>query len=119
MTEKRSRKQDQQTLTRTKTRRKLQRPRLYKVLFHNDDYTPMEFVVVVLMQIFHLSEVEATRIMLQVHNRGIGVAGVFPFSVAETKVAEVMDTAEKSQFPLLCTMEPASDDGDAGDDSSS
>ena len=106
---------DSQVLTRTKTREKIKRPRLYKVLFHNDDYTPMEFVVEVLQQIFHHSESEAMRIMLHVHNLGIGVAGLYPYSVAETRVSEVMSTAEKAEYPLLCTMEPGVDgDGDAG-----
>ena len=113
MPTKKSRRHETQTLTRTRTREKLKRPRLYRVLFHNDDYTPMEFVVLVLMQIFQLSEPEATRIMLHIHHRGIGVAGVFPFSVAETRVAEVMAAAEKSEYPLLVTMEPASDEDDA------
>jgi len=113
-----------QVLTRTKTRQKHKRPRLFRVLFHNDDYTPMEFVVGVLEQIFHLSENDATRIMLQVHNRGIGVAGVFPYSVAETRVAETSAAAEKAEYPLLCTMEPATDtdggnDGGKGDDDGS
>ncbi len=104
-------KQDGQVLTRTRTRDKLARPKLYKVLFHNDDYTPMEFVVIVLMQIFRHSENEAQRIMMHVHTLGVGVAGIYPFSVAETKVAEVGAAAEKHQYPLLCTMEPA-DDGE-------
>ena len=111
---------DSQVLTRTKKREKLQRPRLYRVLFHNDDYTPMEFVVELLQQTFHHSESEATRIMLHIHNLGIGVAGLYPYSVAETRVTEVMATAEKAEYPLLCTMEPAVDgtggsgDGDHG-----
>ena len=71
---------ESQVLERTKTKRKLKQPPLYKVLFHNDDYTPMEFVVLVLMQIFDRSEVDATQIMLHVHNSGIGVAGLYPFS---------------------------------------
>lgn len=106
-------KPESQVLERTKTKKKLKRPPLYKVIFHNDDYTPMEFVVLVLMQIFGRSEVEATQIMLHVHNRGIGVAGLYPFSVAETKVSEVMAAAEKAQYPLLVTMEPADDGEDA------
>ena len=111
---------DSQVLTRTKTREKLKRPRLYRVLFHNDDYTPMEFVVGVLQQFFHLSENDATRAMLHVHNRGIGVAGVFPYSVAETRVGEVTVASEKAEYPLLCTMEPAIDDdgGNDGEDGS-
>ena len=106
---------DSQVLTRTKTREKHKRPRLFRVLFHNDDYTPMEFVVGLLEQIFHLSENEATQIMLHVHNRGIGVAGIYPFSVAETRVAEVTALAEKSEYPLLCTMEPTIDGKDRDD----
>jgi ATP-dependent Clp protease adaptor protein ClpS len=105
---------ESQVLERTKTKRKLKQPPLYKVLFHNDDYTPMEFVVLVLMQVFDRSEVDATQIMLHVHNSGIGVAGLYPFSVAETKVSEVMAAAEKAQYPLLVTMEPA-DDGEDRD----
>ena len=100
-----------------KSRIKTKKPAMYKVLMLNDDYTPMEFVVGVLEQIFHLSENDATRIMLQVHNRGIGVAGVFPYSVAETRVAETSAAAEKAEYPLLCTMEPATDT-DSGNDGS-
>ena len=81
------------------------RPSMYKVLLLNDDYTPMEFVVGVLMQIFHKSQVDATRIMLHVHQHGVGVCGVFTYEVAETKVAQVMDAARRSQHPLQCTME--------------
>ena len=110
---------ESQVLTKTRTREKLKRPEMYRVLFHNDDYTPMEFVVLVLMQIFNLQEPEATRVMLHVHNLGIGVAGIYPHSVAETRVAEVLAAAEKSEYPLLCTSEPATDgdggDGDGGD----
>ncbi len=107
MPTKKSRKSHTEVLTKTRTKRKLKQPKMFRVLFHNDDYTPMEFVVLMLMWIFKHSEPEATRIMLQVHNRGIGVAGVYPFSVAETRVAEVTAAAEKSEYPLLCTMEPA------------
>jgi ATP-dependent Clp protease adaptor protein ClpS len=107
---------DSQVLERTKTKKKLKQPPLYKVLFHNDDYTPMEFVVLVLMQIFGRSEVDATQIMLHVHNSGIGLAGLYPFSVAETKVSEVMAAAEKAQYPLLVTMEPADDRDDRDSD---
>lgn len=91
----------------TKTRRKAKRPRLYKVLLHNDDYTTMEFVVMVLIDVFHRTESEAVRIMLHVHQRGIGVAGVYPRQVAETRVAKVSRLARAHDFPLLCTMEPA------------
>jgi ATP-dependent Clp protease adaptor protein ClpS len=107
---------ESQVLERTKTKKKLKQPPLYKVLFHNDDYTPMEFVVLLLMQVFGRSEVDATQIMLHVHNSGIGVAGLYPFSVAETKVSEVMAAAEKAQYPLLVTMEPADGGGDRDSD---
>jgi ATP-dependent Clp protease adaptor protein ClpS len=90
----------------TKTKPKLERPKLYKVLLHNDDYTPMEFVVLVLVNVFHKSESDATSIMLHAHSHGYAVAGVYTFEVAETKVAETLKLAEKAQFPLLSTMEP-------------
>lgn len=89
-----------------KTEKKLARPRLWKVLLHNDDYTTKEFVVEVLQQIFGHSEVTATAIMMHVHNNGMGVAGIYTHEVAETKVSEVMQAAEEAEFPLLCTMEP-------------
>ena len=82
-------------------------PRLFKVLLHNDDYTTMDFVVMILEKIFHKSPVEATRIMLNVHRKGVGVAGVYPYDMAETKVAQVHALAEKHQFPLKCSMEEA------------
>ena len=97
-----------------KTQQKLARPRLYKVLFHNDDFTTMEFVVALLMGIFHHSESEATAIMLHVHRNGVGVAGIYPYSVAEAKVSEAMKAAEEAEFPLLVTMEP--EDGYGPDD---
>lgn len=90
----------------TETRKKTKRPRLYKVLLHNDDYTTMEFVVAVLITVFNKSESDAIAIMLHVHNRGIGVAGLYPRDVAETKVNKVMAMAQQAQHPLLCTMEP-------------
>jgi ATP-dependent Clp protease adaptor protein ClpS len=89
-----------------KTKKKLEKPKMYRVLLHNDDYTTMEFVVEVLREVFHHDEVAATRIMLHVHHNGIGVAGVFTFEVAETKVNKVAAMAEEAQYPLLCTMEP-------------
>jgi ATP-dependent Clp protease adaptor protein ClpS len=81
-------------------------PRRYKVLFHNDDYTTMEFVVDALMRFFHKSQAEATHIMLTVHKKGNGVAGVYTRDVAETKVEEVMAHARESGMPLLVTAEP-------------
>jgi ATP-dependent Clp protease adaptor protein ClpS len=96
-----------------KTKQKLQRPKLYKVLLLNDDYTTMEFVVLLLMHVFHHDDSTAQAIMLHIHQRGVGVAGVYTYEVAETKVATVMELAEKAEFPLQCTMEPADDDDDS------
>ncbi len=93
-------------VTERRTQRRTRRPRLYKVLLHNDDYTTMEFVVAVLKHVFHHDEVTATTIMLHVHRTGIGVAGVYTYEIAETKVAQVMDLAREAEFPLLCTLEP-------------
>ena len=84
---------------------RLKPPPMYKVLLLNDDYTPMEFVVYVLEQYFNKSREDATRIMLHVHQHGVGVCGVFTYEVAETKVAQVVDTARRHQHPLQCTME--------------
>ena len=91
----------------TKEKVKLQRPSMYKVLLHNDDYTTMEFVVFVLESIFHKSAAEATEIMLHVHQRGVGVCGVFTFEIAETKVAAVHDLAKQYEFPLKASMDVA------------
>ncbi len=90
----------------------LKRPRLYRVLLHNDDYTTMEFVVRVLMEVFRKSQDEATHIMLHVHTKGLGVCGVYTREIAETKVAQVEDLARKEEHPLLCTMEPESGEED-------
>ena len=92
-------------ITRTRTEKKLKRPPLYKVLLHNDDYTTMEFVVHVLQGVFNHSEAEATAIMLHVHRKGMGVAGVYPHEVAETKVEKVHALARAHEFPLRCSME--------------
>ena len=89
----------------TKKQKKLAEPPLYKVLLHNDDYTTMEFVILILEKVFLKTTAEATRIMLNVHNQGIGIAGVYTREVAETKVAIVLDLARKNEYPLLCTME--------------
>ena len=83
----------------------LRKPSLYRVLILNDDYTPMEFVVYVLERFFNKSREDATRIMLHVHQHGVGVCGVYTYEVAETKVAQVIDTARRHQHPLQCTME--------------
>jgi ATP-dependent Clp protease adaptor protein ClpS len=93
-------------VTRTRTDKKLERPKLYKVLLHNDDYTTREFVVWILETIFQRNETEAVQIMLHVHNNGIGVAGIYPFEIAEEKVGRVTELAELNEFPLLTTLEP-------------
>jgi ATP-dependent Clp protease adaptor protein ClpS len=89
----------------TKTRPKTKKPSLYRVLLLNDDYTPMEFVILILEEVFNKSREDATRIMLHVHNQGVGECGVFPYEVAETKVTRVMDAARRNQHPLQCVME--------------
>jgi len=89
----------------TKRRAKTKKPSLYKVLLLNDDYTPMEFVVLVLERFFRMNREQATRIMLHVHRRGVGICGVYTYEVAETKVSEVVDYARQNQHPLQCTME--------------
>ena len=89
----------------TKTRTQTKKPSMYRVLMLNDDYTPMEFVVHVLERFFNKAREEATQIMLHVHQKGIGVCGIYPYDVAETKVVQVMDFARKHQHPLQCTME--------------
>jgi len=91
----------------TKTRAKPKKPSQYKVLMLNDDYTPMEFVVMVLKRFFRMDLEQATRVMLHVHQRGVGVCGIFPYEVAETKVNQVMDCARENQHPLQCTLEKA------------
>ena len=91
------------TLTRTRTKK----PSMYKVLMLNDDYTPMEFVVLILQRYFSMDIEDATRVMLQVHQQGVAVCGVFTYEVAETKVAQVIDFARENQHPLQCTLEKA------------
>lgn len=91
----------------TRTRRRLRRPKLYKVLLHNDDYTTMEFVVQVLMTVFHRSYEDAVRIMLHVHHQGVGVAGVYPREIAETRVSLVEELARRNEYPLRCSLEEA------------
>jgi ATP-dependent Clp protease adaptor protein ClpS len=89
------------TLTRTRTKK----PSMYKVLMLNDDYTPMEFVVDVLQHIFQKTRDEATQIMLHVHQKGVGICGVYTYEIAETKVTQTVDYARKNQHPLQCTLE--------------
>jgi ATP-dependent Clp protease adaptor protein ClpS len=88
------------------SRTRLKRPPLFKVLLHNDDFTTMEFVVHVLQTVFQRDETDAVRVMLQVHLEGVGVAGVYTYEVAETKVAKVSELARAHEYPLLCTVEP-------------
>ncbi len=89
----------------TKTRPKTKKPSLYKVLLLNDDYTPMEFVVHILQKYFGKNREEAERVMLHVHQKGVGVCGVYTFEIAETKVTQVMDFSRANNHPLQCTME--------------
>ena len=89
----------------TRTATKTKKPSLYKVLLLNDDYTPMEFVVHVLERFFNKGREDATQIMLHVHQKGVGICGVFTYEVAETKVTQVLDFARQHQHPLQCTME--------------
>ena len=91
----------------TKTRARPKKPSQFKVLLLNDDYTPMEFVVMVLKRFFNMDLEQATRVMLHVHQKGVGVCGIFPYEIAETKVNQVMDFARQNQHPLQCTLEKA------------
>lgn len=100
---------DESTLTATRDEQKLERPRLWRVLLHNDDYTTQEFVVWVLETIFNKPQAEAFSIMLSVHRSGVGVAGVYTHDVAETKLKATRQTAEEHEFPLLVSMEPEPD----------
>jgi ATP-dependent Clp protease adaptor protein ClpS len=84
---------------------KIKKPNMYKVLLHNDDYTTMDFVVEILIKIFRKSPIEAERIMLDVHRKGIGIAGIYSYDIASTKIRQVMIMAEESGFPLKLTLE--------------
>ena len=97
---------DHGVVTESKTKTQLKKPRLYKVLMHNDHYTTREFVVDVLMNVFHHTESSAIQVMLHVHHNGLGVAGVYSFEVAETKIQTVETLAREQEFPLRLTMEP-------------
>ena len=88
-----------------RTKPKTRKPSMYKVIMLNDDYTPMEFVILVLERFFSKSHEEATNIMLHVHQKGVGICGVFTYEVAETKVTQVMDLAQQQEHPLQCTLE--------------
>ena len=90
--------------------RRVKRPRMYRVLLHNDDYTPMDFVVRLLQEVFRRGESDSTAIMYHVHNNGVGVAGVYTYEVAETKVAQVHLLARKNEHPLMASMEPEDED---------
>ena len=92
--------------TETRSKEKLKKPQLYKVIFHNDDYTTMEFVVAVLREVFRKSESDAVAIMQNVHRTGFGVAGVYTFEIAETKVQTTLKLAREHEYPLRLTVEP-------------
>lgn len=92
-------------ISEVKERQKAKKPPLYKVFLLNDDYTTMDFVVYVLETIFHKSPVEATQIMMHVHKRGVGLAGIYTREIAETKISAVHGLAQENEFPLKCIME--------------
>src|SRR3954471_16766278 len=96
---------DEGTEVLTETETKLEKPKLFKVILHNDDFTTMEFVVFVLEYVFNRSESEAFAIMLKVHNEGMGIAGVYPYEVATMKSEKTMNLARAREYPLLCSVE--------------
>ena len=96
----------EETLTESRTEQRLERPKMWRVLLHNDDYTTQDFVVWVLETVFHKPRGEAFTIMMNVHRTGIGIAGVYTHDVAETKLKATRQLAEEHEFPLLVTMEP-------------
>jgi len=89
----------------TESETKLEKPKLFKVLLHNDDFTTMEFVVFVLQYVFNKDDLEALSVMLKVHNEGVGVAGIYPYEIAKTKAEKTTNLARSREFPLLCTVE--------------
>ena len=93
---------DSEVLTESDT--KLEKPKLFKVLLHNDDFTTMEFVVFILKHVFMRSDVEAFTIMLKVHNEGVGIAGTYPFEIANMKAEKAMNLSRANEYPLLCTV---------------
>ena len=105
--ENRQRENKRQEGVAVKERPKTKKPPMFKVLMHNDDYTTKEFVVMVLQSVFKLSESAANRVMIHVHNSGVGVAGVFTHEVAETKIAKTAQIAQAYEYPLQCSMEPS------------
>ena len=96
---------DQESLVLTQTKPKTKKPSMYKVLLLNDDFTPMEFVVLILERFFNIDHQQAVSIMLTIHQKGLAIVGVYPHEIAETKVAQVMEFSQKNQHPLQCTME--------------
>ena len=89
----------------TESKSKLEKPKLYKVIIHNDDFTTMEFVVFVLQYVFSRSDAESFTIMLKVHNEGVGIAGIYPYEIATMKSEKAMNLAKSREYPLLCTVE--------------
>jgi ATP-dependent Clp protease adaptor protein ClpS len=90
----------------SEAKEKVEEPPMYRVLLHNDDFTTMEFVVWILVTVFHKDEAGAVQTMLQVHLDGVGIAGIYPYEVAEMKVSTVLNLATEHEYPLLCTLEP-------------
>ena len=97
--------QDNEVLIKKSTKKKLKKPSLYKVVMLNDDYTPMDFVVYLLKTFFKKNHEEASKIMLDVHNKGAATCGIFTFEIAETKILKVINTSRNNGFPLLCILE--------------
>ena len=97
--------QNNEVLIQKSTKKKLKRPSLYKVIMLNDDFTPMDFVVYLLKTFFQKNHDEASKIMLEIHNKGSGICGVFTYEIAETKILKVVNTSRNNGFPLLCTLE--------------
>ena len=97
--------QDSDILIEKRSKKKVKKPSLYKVVMLNDDYTPMDFVVYLLKTFFQKNQDEASKIMLEVHNKGAGICGVFSYEIAETKITKVINTSRTNGFPLLCTLE--------------
>jgi ATP-dependent Clp protease adaptor protein ClpS len=94
---------DSEVLTESET--KLEKPKLFKVLLHNDDFTTMEFVIFVLQYVFNKNDMDALTVMLKVHNEGVGIAGIYPYEIAKTKSEKTMNLARAREYPLLCTVE--------------